>query len=92
MSMVHIYIYIHIYDSILLCSIHVSLSLYIYIYIHTHIYTHNIMVATVYRFLQKLAAPGAVCDLRIEQDGAYGAFCQVFSSLEVGWPGRMAVP
>lgn len=29
-----------------------------------------------------LASEGAVCDLRIEQDGAYGAFCQVFSSLE----------
>ena len=80
------------YYYVVYMSLSLSLHIYIYIHTHTHIYTHNIMVATVYRFLQKLAAPGAVCDLRIEQDGAYGAFCQVFSSLEVGWPGRMAVP
>lgn len=46
------------------------------------IYIYHIIVVRVYRFLQSMA-PGAVCDLRIEQDGAYGAFCQVFSSLEV---------
>ncbi|CAE6968230.1 unnamed protein product [Symbiodinium sp. CCMP2592] len=29
-----------------------------------------------------LASEGAVCDLRIEQDGAYGAFCEVSVSVE----------
>ncbi|CAK9094904.1 Uncharacterized protein SCF082_LOCUS44589, partial [Durusdinium trenchii] len=29
-----------------------------------------------------LASEGAVCDLRIEQDGAYGAFCEAWISLE----------
>ncbi|CAJ1373805.1 unnamed protein product [Effrenium voratum] len=29
-----------------------------------------------------LASEGSVCELRIEQDGAYGAFCEVSASLE----------